>query len=289
MSIAIAQRVRVAVICGLLITVAACTPPSKALKPVAEQNQDNIAVLSNNINVLLALYEPLLQASAQATLYQHIGKVQQEIIAVVGPPMLPAPQSDWATLFEQAALKPIPKREKYFERYQLAKLANERGLEQDELAHIKRKEGWIYNAATDSQFTPVVAHDLLKTLLDLRQEHGNTDIFYQEATRLLMVYDPKLSVYSETVEAAFTLLDGLKQELQNQITTANIHAQAFAGFTASEVDVQQAVKAAAGGMDSQQLIQVLDALSQKYLEQPTLQDAAVEFLSNNFKKFLKTL
>jgi len=40
-----------------------CTPPSAALKTVAEQNQQNVGALSKDVQTLLLIYEPLSEST----------------------------------------------------------------------------------------------------------------------------------------------------------------------------------------------------------------------------------
>lgn len=275
---------------GFALSLQACTPPTTALKPVAEQNQDNLAALATNVKTLLALYEPTLKAVLTATLYQHIAKTQQEMIAVLGSPVLPAPMPEvtWESLFERAALQPLPRREKYLERYRWVKSAHERGLAEEELARMKQQEGWIYSTVGNSEFTPALAHDLLKKLLNLRQQNENQPAqYYRDAAGLLAIYDPKLLGYQETFTAAQAVLDGLKTEMQQQVTMATIYAQAFSNFSDSKVDFQQTAQAVSGNLDSAQLMLVLDTISQKYLNKSSAQEAAVDFLTENFQAFLQ--
>jgi hypothetical protein len=281
--------VKILFIAVVMAFLSACTAPTKSLRPIAEQNQENLVTLSTNVRTVLALYEPLLQATTESILYQHIGKIEQEMIAVIGPAIIPvSEEATWEALFDKAAMSPLAHRDKYLERYRLAKSAYERGLEANDLERLKRQEGWIYSAATRPDFTPVTAHNLLKQLQELRQQAGqDSALFFKQAYHLLALYDPKIAVYQEINDSAHQLLNGLKQELQDQLNTAHLHAQSIGHFANSEADIQQVIKATAGGMDSTQLMQVLDALSQKYLNQPTMRDAAVEFLTDNLKKYLK--
>jgi hypothetical protein len=281
--------VKIFVIINLIILLSGCTAPTKSLRPIAEQNQENLGALSTNVRTVLALYEPLLQATTQSILYQHIGKIEQEMIAVIGPAIFPiSEEATWEFLFDKAANSPSAHRDKYLERYRLAKSAYERGLEPNDLERLKRQEGWIYNAANRPDFTPITAHNLLKQLQEFRKQAGeDRDLYFKQAYHLLALYDPKIAVYQEINDSANQILNGLKQELQDQLNTAHLHAQSIGHFANSEADIQQVIKTTAGGMDSAQLMQVLDALSQKYLNQATMRDAAVEFLTDNLKKYLK--
>ncbi len=284
------KRIRFCIaLAGLALGLQACTAPTTALKPVAEQNQDNLAALATNVKTVLALYEPTLKATSTATIYQHIAKTEQEMIAVIGSPVLPAPMPDvtWESLFERASLQPIASREKYLERYRWVKSAHERGVSEDELTRLKRQEGWIFNTVANSDFIPSVAHELLKTLRELRQQAGTAEQYYRDAAGLLAIYDPKLAAYQDTIKAAEKLLDGLKAEMQQQVTMANIYAQAFSNFSDSKVDFQQTAKAVSGNLDSDQLMLVLDTISQKYLDKASAQEAAVDFLTEHFQQLLQ--
>ena len=273
----------------VLSLLAGCSTPTQNLKPIAEQNQQNINALTSNVDTLIALYEPLLQASTRALVYQHIAKTEQEIISVVGAAMLPPPPTgdSWEKLLERAANYPIPRREKYLPRFRWVKSALERGVEQAELDKLKQDEGWIYTAAADPDFTPQAAHELIKRLSTLaKNNRDNIATFYAEAELQLAPYDPKLVHYRQASQAAQDLLMGLKQEISFELATASLHGQAITGFVASSPTTAQTLKAAAGGMNAQELTAVLNKLSEKYLQNASYKEGAIDLLTQGLKQFL---
>ncbi len=261
----------------LLLGLQACTPPAQALKPVAQQNQKNLQALSENTQLLLALYEPLLKASGNALIYQHIGKLQQEVIAVVGPPTLPAPPADksWESLFEASADSFMGKQEKYHERYRFVRSALERGLDAEDTRKLQRNESWIYTAANDPGFTPRKAHELLKSLMELRRS-GNVgeSAYFREAEIRLLPYDPTLKHYRATIETAETLMEGLKSEIVQGLNNARLHGQALLNYTESKIQVQDALHR----VDNEQILQVLEGLSERYIKNSAYREAAVTLL-----------
>jgi len=272
-----------------LSLLAGCSTPTQNLKPIAEQNQQNINALTTNVDTLIALYEPLLQASTKSLIYQHIAKTEQELIAVVGAPMLPAPSASdsWETLLERAANYPIPRREKYLPRFRWVKSALERGVEPAELDKLKRDEGWIYTAAADPNFTPQTAHELIKRLNTLaKNNRDNIATFYAEAELQLVPYDSKLIHYRQASQAAQDLLMGLKQEISFELATASLHGQAITGFVASSPTATQTLKAVAGGMNTQELTAVLNKLSEKYLQNASYKEGAIDLLTQGIRQFL---
>lgn len=279
------KQVGVIFLLGVLLQ--ACSPTPSSLKPVSQQNQQNIEALSSNVHLLMELYEPLLAASSTSLINQRIGKAMQEMIAVVGAPALPAPSADlsWEDLFVSAARSPLPRREKYLERYQFVNSALARGIDSAEQERLKNKEGWIYLTASDPSFTPQKVHGVLKSLRQLRKTTKGANYFV-EAELLLSSVDPILVTYRQTVEAASVLLAALKQELNLQLTTATIHSQAISRFAKVDISVKQTLDAALVGIDKNQLYQVLQALAQKNIENPNLRDTAITLLTKGVNKFI---
>jgi len=278
----------------ICLTGVACSPSPEILKPITQQNQQNIELLVNNIRVLLALCEPLLDTSNKSIIYQHIGKREQEMIAVVGAATLPPPTLEWEELFTQAALTPLAQREKYLERYQFVKSAIARGVEDSELEKIKRSEGWIYQAVADEKFTPQQAHELLKTLITLRKNNTNdNEKYFIAAEEVLKPSDPLLAFRRETIESVHRLFKGLEQELNQQLTYATLHSQAMTHFSESGVNVGKSLDATITGIDKQQLEATLDTLSKKYLGHSSFQgaakEAAIELLTRKFGNFMNKL
>jgi len=278
------------IILGFILLIQGCSPLTTALKPVATQNQQNLSALNNNVQVLLALYEPLLQASSQSLIYQHIGKVEQEMIAVVGAAALPTPVEGqtWEKLFIKAAQMPIAKREKYLERYQLVQSALNRGMDAADLEALKQREGWIYQAAVDKDFTPQQAHQLLKKLTQLKQDHvGNNAHYFVKAEEELMRYDPTLQLHRALIDEAQRLFAALKQEITTQFDFANVHSQAITSLAEIEFDMDETLKAAVA--NPEQLETTLRRLSQGHLNNRSLQDAAIDFLTKKLSAFIGRL
>lgn len=269
----------------IFISASACSPPPQALKPVASQNQKNIVELSTNVRALIALYEPLLNAVGDTIIYQHIGKTRQELHAVANANVFAIPgkkqQDSWESLLKQL---PPTIDEKFLERYHLIKSALARGVSEKDLNRLKYQEGWIFTIATDTQFTPQKARKLLEKLDKLQDTHS----YYTEAETLLTPYDPVLDLRRQAVNNAKQLLAGLKKQVNQQLATAGIHAQSVANFVGAEVDVEKTLKTAVSEVDLKELESILNQLSQKYLDNPSYQDAAIELLIKGAKKLLSS-
>ena len=269
----------------LLWTVTACAPPTEAVKPVALQNQKNLAALSENVQVLLALYEPLLKASSSALIYQHIGKTQQELIAVVGPGALggPVPGTTWDQLFEKSASSFMGKKEKYHESYNFVKSALARGVMGPEMEQLRQREGWIFTAAAyPDAFTPQEAHALIKVLTDLKKTNPNPENFFQAAETRLLPYDGTLVRYRQATDGAQQLLNALKQEINNELSTAFLHSEALANYSESRVNMSQTLSS----IGTEQLGPVIQSLGDKYIPDPNKRQAAIEMLSTGVNTFL---
>ncbi|MEN9847953.1 MAG: hypothetical protein RL368_693 [Pseudomonadota bacterium] len=260
----------------------ACTPSSETLKPVALQNQQNLSALSNNTQVMLAFYEPLLSSAGNTLIYQTLGKLEQELIAVVGAAQLPPdPAQTWEILFNNSAQTALGKRDKYLERYILVRSTLARGVEEEDILRLKQREGWIYTAASDPNFTPMKCHDLIKALSVLRKAGKTGEAFYSEAEALLAPIDPMLQARRETVNQAKLLLSGLKQEIMSQLHIANTHANAITHFAESQVDLDKTVettRSELASLDFQKIDTTLSSLSKKFLNNPSYRDAAVSML-----------
>jgi hypothetical protein len=260
----------------------ACTPSSETLKPVALQNQQNLTALSNNTQVMLAFYEPLLTSAGNTLIYQTLGKLEQEMIAVVGAAQLPPdPTHTWENLFNTSAQTALGKRDKYLERYTLVRSTLARGVEEDDLLRLKQREGWIYTTASDPNFTPLKCHELIKSLSELRKTGKTGDAFYSAAEALLAPIDPMLQMRRETVNQAKLLLAGLKQEITSQLHIANVHANAITHFAESQVDLDKTVettRSELASLDFQKIDTTLSSLSKKFLNNPSYRDAAVSML-----------
>ncbi len=263
-------------IVGLLVNLQACSAPANAVKPVADQNQHNIAALSKNVQVLLSLHEPLLKASGDSLIFQHLGKVEAELIAVVGPAPLPPKADNWEQAFTQAAQTFIGRKSKFIQRYQHVKSALARGIGDTELHRLKIREGWVYSAITNPSFTPEKAHELVKTLAELRRtnETGAETTFYEEAERRLSLYDPKLQHIRSTIAGAEILLAGLKNEINKELDMALAHSQVIVSYAQSEIDLKNTVRS----IDQQDVNSVLQAVGSQYIEDPQQRDSAISML-----------
>jgi len=262
---------------GLLLNLQGCSAPANAVKPVAEQNQQNVGALSKNVQVLLGLYEPLLKASGDALIFQHLGKVEAELIAVVGPAPLPPKASNWDEAFTKAANTFIGRKSKFMTRYQHVKSALARGMGDEELHRLKVREGWVYTAVTNPSFSTAKAHSLVKTLSELRRtnETGAETTFYEEAERRLSIYDPKLVHIRNTIIGAEKLLDGLKTEINKELDMAHAYSQAMVSYAQSEIDLKNAVR----NIDPKEVNGILQSVGSKYISDPQQRNSAINMLT----------
>ncbi|ALG68222.1 hypothetical protein [Beggiatoa leptomitoformis] len=268
-----------------------CTAPSEAIKPIAQQNQQNIQALNKNISTLLTLYQPLLAAAGDALMYQSLAKTEQEMIAVVGSPFLspPTEEETWQVLFERASNTAVGNRDKYIERYRFVRSAYDVNATTD-LERLKYREGWIYQTVIDANFTPQRVHDILKALSTLRQNAGNDDAnYYTQVELQLSPYDPSLQLKRQAIKGAEVIVNGLKQELMGELTTAGIHGQAFLTLGDSKIDATITTSSLVGELNNDQLMSVLDTVSSKYLQHPTVKAAAVEFLTGKLASLIEKL
>jgi hypothetical protein len=271
--------------CTLLLQ--ACSPSTTALKPVVEQNKQNMGALSQNVKVLLELYEPLLTATGNTLIFQYIARLEVEWIAVVGPSVLPLKADTWEEAFNLSANSFMGKRYKFKERYDLTKLALARGLNEDERRAVRQKEGWVFNALSDPSFTPQKAHSLLKTLGELRKSNvgGKDNTFYQEAERRLLPYSPRLENVRGSIGAAIELMEGLKYEIYYSLEVSAIHSQALANYAQSEMNLTQSLQ----NIDGNAITSLLTALSGKYIKNPEYREAAVKMITQGGQHLLKKL
>lgn len=261
----------------VIFVIQGCASPT-TLKPVTVQNQQNLVALNNNVQILLALYEPLLKAANQSVIYQHIGKTEQEMLAVVGSPILPPPNQGWKKLFKQAA----DKRGKYLERYQFVQSAWQRGIEQADLEIFKR-EGWIYQAATDENFTPKQVHRLLNKIVKLKNESGGkNEDFFAKVEKELLPYDPVLQSYRASADEAQRLFAVLKQEITTQLHFAEIHQQVIANF--AQVDTEKAFQEIISNQD--QLKAILSRLGQADSPLANSQESTISLLTKQLSAFI---
>jgi hypothetical protein len=271
----------------LLMLVAGCAPATGALKPVAMQNQQNLAAMSRNIHLLLSIHETLLKAASDTLLFQQIAKTEAELIAVVGTPQLPLKSDNWEDAIEQAGKTFIGKKSKFTERFQYIKSSLSGKLSPDETQQLSIKAGWMFTALKNKEFTTQKAYETLKILSDLRRtnETGKDSIYYEEASRRLRGFDTRLEHIENTIKAAQTLLGALKQELLKELDLALNFSQSFVNYTQAEIDPESTLRHFA----SNTLNEFITTLAGKYIESPILRKAAVSLLmkgsdalTNNF-------
>jgi hypothetical protein len=265
--------------------ISGCANLSSDLKPVVSQNQENVGKLVTNVGTLMGLYEPLLDAGTNSMIYQHIGKVIQEMTAVVGSPALspPTPDQSWQMRFDDAAKKyAIARQERYAERYQFVKSAVARRIAPEDLEKLQSQEGWIYSAATNPDFSPTKAHEILRKLANLKLSYTDNDQrYYQEAEMVLSTYDPALQALKETISSAKILLGGLKIDINTQLTTAATDAQTIATATndsSTTAKLGEKITTAITDIKPEEIKAVLDQLSQQYLNKPTFREGAIDLL-----------
>lgn len=266
----------------LLIIVAlylsACSPGVHNLKPVANQNQQNLAELTDNVRVILQLYAPLLQASGESLIIQHIGKTYQELFAISAADFTPKPSDTWDKLF---ALIPEPDTDGYKKRFQYVTAALARGISPEEQQQLKYREGWIYTACS-GDFSPQQASQLLDKLDSISAEPD----FYAQAEQLLMEIDPILALRRNSLDHAMNLFTVLTKQLEQQLTTAQVHAQSIMQFSATEVDGQKTIDSTLKSLDRSELESILNKLSEKYLDNPSYKDAAIDLMIDGIKTIL---
>jgi len=273
----------------LAVIIQGCVSAPETLKTTAQQNQENMTALSDNVQTLLQLYEPLLEAASNVLIYQRIGKIEQEMIAVVGPAVLPAPPKNqtWTMLFEKASRMPIPKREKYLERFHLVEAVIARGLDKKHLEEFKYTEGWIFEAATNPDFTPQFAHGLLNSLNELRKQYvGDNKHFYSAAMTALLSYDHILISYKETIDNVNTLRKALAEEIEQGLKIADTHNQSFVNFANQNTGVKKVISNAVSNIDKEKVKEVLEELAKKHIKDSPFRDAAIDILTGGLGQFI---
>jgi hypothetical protein len=259
-----------------MLILAGCGPAGGALKPVATQNQQNLAVMARNIHLLLGIHETLLKAASDTLIFQQLAKTEAELIAVVGTPQLPLKSTNWKEAITQSSNTFIGKKSKFLERFQYIQSVLAANIPPEKLQLLSIKEGWMVRALTNKEFTPQKAHETLKVLSDLRRtnETGKDSIFYEEATRRLKNFDPRLEYLENTIKAANTLLGALKQELLKELDLAFSYSQSFVNYAQAEIDPESTLRHFA----SNSLNEVINSLADKYIENPMIKKAAVSLL-----------
>jgi hypothetical protein len=262
-----------------LLLLSGCALAPQALKPIVTQNQQNLNDLGQNIQVLLGLYEPLLQASSKALIYQHISSTRKDLIGVVGASTFGPVEDDWDTLFANTRLK------EYNDRYQYVRSALTRGITEVEKEQLRRREGWIYSAAAHpDMFTPQVAQDLIKTLADLQKSSPDLTQFFSKAEEKLLPYDGTLALYRQAVNGAEQLFDGLRQELFSQLATAATLSQAISHYAETEISPSEI---SAAGLASSQMNEILNQIGEKYIKDEPTRQAAIDLFTHGVGSLLK--
>jgi hypothetical protein len=260
---------------GLLVQ--GCAPSPQAVKPVVYQNQQNIAALSENIKVLMSMYEPLLNASIKSLMYQHITKTHRDLVGVTGGSFGPA-VDDWDKIFAG------PRHKAFAERYKYVKAALGRGITGQDLEKLRFKEGWVYTAAANGTvFTPEEANELAKALTKLQKSAENPEEYFRAAETRLLPYDRKLVMYRKIADGSLELFRAFKQEINNELNMAAVHSQAMADYANSQIDPQKVV----GSIEPGKVNQVLTSVGEKYISDPDTRTAAVDFITKGIGAFMQ--
>lgn len=257
----------------LALALQGCAPPSAAIKPIAVKNQDNISALATNTSTLLTMQKPVLEALGNTLIMQHIGNLRGEFISVVGAPMMSKPRVE---SWDDAVARRVGMQHRFSERYQYVKSAIARGLSAKALDELKHKEGWVYLAASDANFTPLKVHGLVKQLAELQRNIPATSIdYYQAAEKILLPNDPGLQLKRGMVDGALGILGALHEEVMRELRIAKLHSQAMAGYANSDLDFGKTLNA----MNNNDIKDVLKELGNKYIDNPTYRKAALQLLS----------
>jgi len=232
--------------------------------------------MARNVHLLLHIHETLLKAASDTLLFQQIAKTEAELIAVVGTPQLPLKSEQWEQAVDKASKTFVGRKSKFTERFQYVKSSLARGLSPEEMQQLSAKEGWMYTALTNPDFTTQKAHETLKVLSELRRtnETGKESIFYEEATRRLKVFDARLEYVENTIKSAEILLSALKQELLKELDLAFTHSQSFVNYAQADIDPESTLR----HFTNDGLNEIINALANKYIESPVLRKAAVSLL-----------
>ncbi len=261
---------------GVWVLILAGCGAGAALKPVATQNQQNLAVMARNVHLLLGIHETLLKSASDTLIFQQLAKTEAELIAVVGTPQLPLKSKSWEEAITQSSHTFIGKKSKFLERFQYIQSVLAANVPPEKLQLLSLKEGWMVRVLTNKELTPQKAHETLKVLSDLRRtnETGKDSIFYEEATRRLKNFDPRLEYLENTIKAANTLLGALKQELLKELDLAFSYSQSFVNYAQAEVDPQSTLRHFANNS----LNEVINSMADKFIESPIIKKAAVSLL-----------
>jgi hypothetical protein len=262
----------------LILSLQACTPAPQAVKPVVTHNQQNLTELENNVQVLLSLYEPLLQASSKALIYQHISTVRKDLIGLVGASTFGAVTDDWDSLFNKSRVKELK------DRYHYVHSALKRGISDTEQQQLRRREGWIYTAVAHAEvFTPHVAQELIKKMAELQKNSPDLSYFFSLAEEHFLPYDGTLAHYRQTTDGARELFLGLRQEILTQLATATTLGQALHDYA----DTQLNRGDVAAGLSSSQVSEILNQVGSKYIKDDNTRQAAIDLFTHGVGSLLK--
>lgn len=254
----------------LVCTAAGCISP-KSLRPVAQQNYDNIAALSQNTTALLTLYEKYFAACTESLITLHIARVRDGLTWVVGRPDTPPKDgASWEELFKGKT----PYVDQRDEIISVRKQPNSKARQQE----LMLRHGWIYLTVADPQnFTPQKAHELVQSLANLAADSTINSNFLQEEENILRGSDPTLDLYRKQIEAAKLILTGLKEALARQVNFADSHSRAILAYSQTKVDIGKAV---GGILGSEEVKGTLEELAKNYVKDETLRKGAIELLVN---------
>ena len=257
-----------------LLLLQACSAPIEKLKPVANQNQENIKALAQNTQVLVSVYQILLDASGETLINQYISQITQELVAVIGVPPLDQKADTWATAFKQVGVTNSGKH--YQNRYNNLVSALASDLDDKKTAKLRYAQGWIFSAVTDKTFTPTVAYELVGSILKLKRTHAkDLPTYFKQAEKILSPYDSKLVLYRQSVIGAEILLNALKQDITKEIETAYVHSYLLSNYADTKTDFNKAVADVA----KEDIKDILMTLGTRYIKSPTHRNAAVKLLT----------
>lgn len=256
----------------MAIAASGCLSP-QALQPVARQNAENIAALSQNVLSVVSLYERYFTPTTEALVGLRIGQIRQGLIAVVGRSTAASPPAEakWEDLFRN---KPpfVHQREEIVSVLAQAPDAARR-------QELMRRHGWVYLTVADPAFTPQRAHRLVQDLAALQTKYVAPDQrgdFLREAEAVLIRSDPALEFYRAQIEAAKRILTDLRDAVTQQVKFADLHSRAILSFAQAEVDVGKTVGAI---LSDEDIKRTLEESARKHIKDPRLREAAIQLLS----------
>lgn len=256
-----------------ILGMAACAPLQTA-QPVARQNQQNLHALGQNVQAMMHVSKPFVVEAGKNLIIQRVTQVLNEMISVVRWPQKPLSSQDWASLFQARG-------KAYADRFDYVQAALNRGLPEAELAKIRNREGWIFNAASNADFTPQQVFTLVDKVRKL--DRVDKDAYYANAVTLLAPHDPTLAQYHDAVMGTQALYQALEREISAELTLAEVHAQAFLNFSEAAVDAEQAV----GNISHQEVMAVVNRVGDKYIGNPARRDAAINLFNGTLGTVFK--